>query len=130
MSRPNNVQWWVVVIVALVLVAVWPTADDRSLALKFVNWVVDPSDALPTLPGPLDMNAGDDADAVFTHDSQENAYYNLYDKGGWTRTRLRLKVAEEPFNPATERQMVVGIAVVAGLLAWRLGVRKPGGTPT
>jgi hypothetical protein len=118
------------VIVALLLVAVWPTADDKSLALKFVNWAVDPHNNLPILPGPLDMDQGDDADAVNTHDMQENAYYNMYDQGGWLRRRLDLKVAQEPFNPATERQVIVGIAVIAGLLVWRLGLRKPGGTNT
>jgi hypothetical protein len=51
-------------------------------------------------------------------------YDALYLKGGWTRRRLDLKVAGDPFNPATERQVLTGIGVLTALLAWRWGTRK------
>src|SRR6267378_2022813 len=47
--QPTNLQWWTLLIVALLIVAAWPPADSRSLAMKFVNWAVDPGDGLPTL---------------------------------------------------------------------------------
>ena len=50
-------------------------------------------------------------------------YDELYEKGGWTRMRLELKVARDPFNAATERQLLVAIAVIAGFLVWSFGQR-------
>ena len=76
MWQPSNRQWWILVVVALLIVAVWPGADDKSLALKFTNWAVDPNNQLPTLPGQLAMGQDDDADAVFAHDMQTQ-YYDL-----------------------------------------------------
>ena len=58
--QPTNSQWWTLLIVALLIVAAWPPADDRSLAMKFVNWAVDPGDRLPTLPRPFGPGEGDD----------------------------------------------------------------------
>src|SRR6516165_2559646 len=119
MWQPNNFQWWCLIIVALLIAFVWPPQDDKSLAVKFVNWVVDPGDELPTLPDQLALGAGDDPDAVSAHDLQTQQYDALYLKGGWTRRRLELKVARDPTNPATERQILLGIGVVTALLAWR-----------
>jgi hypothetical protein len=121
--QPNNAQWWVLVLVALLLVAVWPPSNDRSLALKFVNWAVDPRDSLPTMPSDLDMDQGDDADAVQAHDTQEQHYFIEYDKGGLTRLRLQLKVATDPFNPGTERQLLAALGVFAGLVVWKMSGR-------
>jgi hypothetical protein len=117
--QPTNVQWWALLIVALLIVVAWPPTDDRSLALKFVNWAVDPGDRLPTLPPPYGPGEGDDLEAVNAHDLQTRTYDELYDKGGWTRMRLELKVAGDPFNAATERQLLVAIGVVAGFMVWR-----------
>ncbi len=122
--QPTNSQWWTLLIVALLIVAAWPPAGDRSLAMKFVNWAVDPNDRLPTLPGPLEPALGDDFQAVNAHDLQTRMYDELYDKGGWTRLRLELKVAVDPFNAATERQILTGIGVVAAFLSWRLLGRR------
>src|SRR5207237_10679953 len=102
--------------------------DDRSLAMKFVNWAVDPNDRLPILPGPLEPEVGDDFEAVNAHDLQTRMYDELYDKGGWARMRLELKVAGDPFNAATERQILTGIGVVAAFLVWRRN--KPRTFPT
>ena len=38
--------------------------------------------------------------------------------------RLELKVANDLFNPATERQVLAGMGVMTAFLVWRFGVRK------
>ena len=119
MRRPGKAQWWVLLIAALLLVALWPPAEDRSLALKFVNWAVDPGETLPTLPGPLALGHSDDPTIVDAHDLQTRMYDELYEKGGWTRLRLVLKVAGDPFNRATERQLLVAIGVLTAFVVWR-----------
>jgi len=121
MRRPGNFQWWILVVVALAIVCLWPPGDDKSLAVKVVNWAVDPRDELPVLPDPLALGKGDDPDAVAEHDRQVQQFDALYLKGGWTRRRLELKIARDPFNGATERQLLVAIAVVTALVAWRFG---------
>jgi len=123
MWQPNNVQWWMLVVVTLLIVFAWPPQDDRSLATKIVNWAVDPDGTLPVLPDPLALGHGDDPDAVAEHDVQVQRYDEMYLKGGWTRKRLELKVARDPFTPATERQVLALIAVVTVLLVWRTGAR-------
>lgn len=124
MWQPKNAHWWLLVVVSVLIVSVWPPRDDKSLAVKFVNWAVDPTNELPTLPDQLPLGQGDDPDAVFKRDLQVQQYDALYLQGGWTRKRLQLKVAEDPFNPATERQVLTAIAVVIGFLVWRLGGQK------
>ena len=124
MWRPTNFQWWFLIIVAILIVFAWPPRDNRSLALKFVNWVVDPWDELPVLPDQLPLGAGDDPEAVSIHDIQTQQYDALYRKGGWTRRRLELKVAKDPLDPSTERQVLTGMAVVTAFLVWRWGGRK------
>ena len=124
MWQPNKLQWWLLVIVALLIVFVWPPNDDKSLAVKFVNWAADPRGDLPILPDQLALRLGDDPDAVSAHDLQVQQYDTLYLKGGWTRKRLELKVARDPFNPSTERQLLTGLAVVTAFLTWRLGGPK------
>ena len=119
MRQPNNFQWWSLVIVALLIVFAWPPRDDKGLAIKFVNWAVDPMDELPVLPDQLPLGQGDDPDAAYAHDLQTRQYDALYVKGGWTRMRLDLKVANDPFNPATERQVLIGIGVLTAFLVWR-----------
>jgi hypothetical protein len=123
MWQPSTRQWWTLLVVALLIVAVWPPSDDRSLAVKLVNWVVDPRDRLPILPGPLTFGQGDDPAAVEAHDLQTRMYDELYQKGGWTRTRLELKVWRDPFNPSTERQLLIALGVVAAFIVWRSSAR-------
>lgn len=120
--QPTNAQWWFLLLVALLIVAVWPPADDRSLAVKLVNWAVDPSNSLPTLPGPSEPGEDDDLYAVTIHDQQVRNYDEMYAKGGWSRMRLELKVAQDPFNPGTERQVLTALGVVVAFLVWR---RRP-----
>src|SRR4029077_4281611 len=99
MWHPNNAQWWLPLVCALLIAAAWPPRDDKSLAAKVVNWAVDPANELPILPDQLALGQGDDPDKVHAHDMQVQQYDALYLKGGWTRTRLELKVAGDPFNP-------------------------------
>ena len=124
MWRPNNFQWWFLVIASSLIVFAWPPAGDKSLAAKFVNWAVDPRDELPVLPRPLAPGESHDPDAALAYDLQSQAYYLLHLKGGWTRKRLELKVARDPFNPATERQVLAAIGVLVVLLTWRWGGRR------
>lgn len=122
--RARDVQWGLLGLVTLLLVSAWPPQGDRSLAAKFVNWAVDPMDRLPVLPGPLPLGLGDDPEAVNAHDAEARLYDDLYRQGGWTRRRLELKVASDPFNPSTTRQLLTGAAALTALYAWRLGSRR------
>ena len=124
MRRPGGLQWWFLVVVALLIVCAWPPREGRSLATKFVNWAVDPSGDLPILPPPLGLGLGDDPEAVNARDMQVQQYDALYLRGGWTRRRLLLKVAGDPFDATTTRQLLTGLAVLAGFVGWRLGGRK------
>jgi len=124
MWRPGNAQWWILLVVALLIVALWPPSEDRSLAVKFVNWIVDPRDELPTLPGPLTFGQGDDPAAVEAHDLQTRMYDELYAKGGWTRTRLELKVWRDSFNASTERQLLIALGVITAFIVWRSSAQK------
>jgi hypothetical protein len=118
--QPNNRQWWLLVIVAVLIVFAWPPRDGKSLAVSFVNWAVDPWNELPVLPPQLSRGLGDDPAAVEEHDRQVQQYDALYLKGGWTRTRLELKVARDPFNPATTRQVLTMVGVITALVVWML----------
>ncbi len=127
MWQPSTGQWRIIWPVALLLVGVWPSDQGRSLAMKAVNYLVDPTESLPILPGPLAMGVDDDADAVAEHDAVTMEYDRLYGTSRWTRTRLELKVARDPFDPSTERQLLVGLGVIAALLVWRLDARRQTG---
>jgi len=108
---------------AVLLVCLWPPANDRSLAVRIVNWAVDPRGELPVLPEPFALGAGDDPDAVAEHDAQVQAYDARYAQGGWMRRRLALKVARDPFNAAMERQVILALGIVAAFLLWRMNAR-------
>ena len=124
MWQPSNRQWWTLVVIALFIVLAWPPQGDRSLALKLVNWAVDPRHELPALPGPLPLGQEDDYEAVNLHDQQTRLYQDLYARGGWTRMRLVLKDATDPFDPGTERQVLALFGVMSALVVWRLAARK------
>jgi hypothetical protein len=124
MWQPNVVQWRILAVVTLMIVFAWPPQDDKSLAMKVVNWAVDPRNDLPVLPDPLALGQGDDPDAVAAHDAQIQAYDARYLQGGWTRRRLELKVARDPFNPATERQLLLALGIITAFLFWRVNVRR------
>lgn len=124
MWQPTNRQWWALTLVALFIVIAWPPRDDRSLATKIVNWAVDPWDRLPVLPPQLGLGTGDDLESVNARDAIVRQYDELYQRGGWTRRRLTLKVADDPLRPSTARQLLTGLGVVTMLLVWRSALRK------
>ncbi|HYM26289.1 MAG TPA: hypothetical protein VEU08_23895 [Vicinamibacterales bacterium] len=121
--HPGRRQWTIIWLATLMLVFAWPPAGDRSLGVKVLNWLVDPGGSLPNLPPPLPMGLDDDGDAVAAHDAQEIEYYRARDKSAMNRWRMTLKTARDPIDPATERQILIGIAAVSALLIWRLSAR-------
>jgi hypothetical protein len=123
--QPNHAQWRLIWTVAALLILAWPPDNGRSLGVKAVNWLVDPADSLPTPPAQLPMGLDDDGDAVAAHDALEAEYNWRYASSGVTRLRMTLKNASDPFEPSTERQMLVGIGILGALGAWRLSGAKP-----
>jgi hypothetical protein len=124
--QPNRAQWATIWVVAVFLILAWPSGDSKSLGAKVINWAVDPGDTLPTMPPQLPMSLDDDGDAVAAHDALEQEYYDAYQRSGTNRLRLKLKEAGDPFDPSTERQILIGVGVLAALGVWRLGEKKPG----
>ena len=127
-KRRNRAQWPIVYAVTLLIVAAWPpgpggTNEGRSLGMKVVNRAVDPWGSLPALPPPLPMGLDDDGDAVAAHDALETEYYRVRDTSAWNRWRMTIKSARDPMDPTTTRQILVGIAALAGLTVWRLSAR-------
>jgi hypothetical protein len=122
--QPNKSQWRVIWVVAAILVLFWPGRESPSLAVKAVNFGADPFHSLPTLPPPLPLGLGDDAEAVILHDMQENAYFDAYESSALNRLRMMLKDWRDPLDSTTERQILVGLAVLGALLVWRLGGSK------
>lgn len=123
--QPNKTQWrkaqWRLIwIVTIVMIFSWPPEHGRSLAVIVGNWVADPGNSLVTMPAPLPMGLGDDGDAVTAHDMQESEYYRQYESSAWIRLRMKLKSAADPFDTATQRQVLVGIAILSVLVIWRL----------
>jgi hypothetical protein len=123
MWQPNRAQWAIIWPIAIVLVLAWPPAEGRSLMVKFVNWAVDPTGELPTLPAALPMGLDDNGDAVAAHDAELTNYYRRHDGTPVTRWRMDMKTADNPVDPVTERQMLVGAGVVSALVVWRLNGR-------
>ena len=123
MWQPNRAQWRLIWIVASLLILAWPPREGGSLAVKAVRRIVDPMHTMPALPEPLPMGLGDDGNAVAEHDRQEQAYYSFSASSAMNRLRLRLRVADEPFDPTTERQALTGLGVLAALGVWRLNGR-------
>jgi hypothetical protein len=123
--QPNRAQWTVIWTVAVLLILAWPPGEERSLGVKAVNWLVDPTDSLPTRPRQLPMGLDDDGDAVAAHDALEAEYNWRYASSGVTRLRMTLKDASDPFDPPTERQILAGIGILSALGVWRLGGGKP-----
>ena len=103
---------WILLLTALLMVATWPPDQDRSLVVKALNWSVDPGNSLPVLPPQLGFGLSDDPQAVELRDEMVRRYDQLFNRDALTRTRLRLKVAEDPFNPATERQLLLVFGVI------------------
>jgi hypothetical protein len=124
MWQPNRAQWSILWTVAVLLVFGWPPDRGRSLGTKAANWAADPTGSLPTLPAPLPMALDDDGDAVPAHDALETEYYRRRDSSSTTRWRMTVKEAADPLERSTQRQVLVGIAVLSVLGVWRLDGRK------
>lgn len=120
MWQPIPRQWLVIWPVALLLVLAWPPDQGRSLGVKFLNWMADPTQSLPELPEALPMALDDNGDAVAEHDALVAEYYRVYDNSALARWRLDLKGATDPIDPTTERQLLMAIGVLGGLAVWRL----------
>ena len=105
------------------LILAWPT-DTGGLAVKLINWAADPNQTLPRQPTPLGMGLGDDPEAVELHDAEEQAYYHMYDASGLSRLRLRARDLTDPLDPSTERQILVGLAILCGLAIWRADAKN------
>lgn len=119
MSQLTRAGWWILLSTALLIVAAWPPENDKSLALKIVNWAVDPGGRLPVLPQQLGYGMGDDPVAVEARDAQVRHYDELFHEGGWTRRRLQLKTAGDPFNRSTTRQLLLAAGIVVAFVTWR-----------
>ena len=116
-------QWIVICTIVAILVLCWPPdrGHGSNLLIKGVHWIVDPGRSLPPLPPPLPPGLGDNGDAVAEHDAVEAEYYRLYNSSSMTRWRMNVKAAGDPFDPTTERQILVASAAIAALATWRLG---------
>ena len=124
MWQPSRRQWPVIWIAALLIVLAWPPDSGRSLGVKLLNWAADPRGSLPALPPPLPMGLDDDGEAVSEHDMLETAYYQIRERSTITRWRMDLTAASDPFTSSTQRQLLVGLAVVSALLVWRMDGRR------
>ena len=118
MWQPNRAQWRLIWLVSVLLILAWPT-DNGSLTVKTINWAADPHQTLPRRPTPIEMGLGDDVAAVEEHDAEERAYYQMYDASGLSRLRLQARDLKDPLDPSTERQLLVGVAILCGLAIWR-----------
>src|SRR5262245_24522232 len=122
MWQPNAVQWRLIWTVAVLVILAWPE-ENRSLGVKVINWAADPFQSLPRTPTPLAIGRGDNVDAVIEHDSEEQAYYHMYNESWFARARFYLRDLRDPFDPATERQVLVGLAILTALGIWRTETR-------
>jgi hypothetical protein len=63
-------------------------------------------------------------DAVQQHDAEETAYYRMYSTSRMARLRLQLRDLKDPLDPSTERQVLVGLAILIALSVWRAESKK------
>jgi hypothetical protein len=124
MWHPARSQWTVIWAATVLLLLAWPPSEGKSLGVKALNWIADPADSLPVPPPTLPMGLDDDGDAVAAHDAQEQEYYRVYQSSSSARVRMDLKIAADPLQPTSERQLLVALGVVAALGVWQLEGRK------
>ena len=119
MSATRKQPWPLVAALVAALAFLWPPDGGRSLAAKTINWVADPQQALPRRPSPIAIGVDDDADVVSAHDAEEHAYEAMWGRSWMARTRLRMRDAEDPLDPATERPLLVALAAIAAAWGFR-----------
>jgi hypothetical protein len=115
----SSSQRWILFLTVLFIVAAWPPERGRSALMKGVNWIVDPTGSLPILPPQLGFGLSDDLRAVEERDALVHQYDTAYNSGALMRRRLELKVATDPFEPASERQLLLILGVVVAFLVLR-----------
>ena len=93
--------------------------------MKVVSWAVDPFASLPEPPALLPMGLDDDGDAVTEHDMLETAYLQARERSALNRWRMDVKSGGDPLAPPTQRQLLVGLAVMAALAVWRMDRNRP-----
>jgi len=114
-SAARRSPWPFVAALVAALALLWPSDNGRSLAVKAINWLADPSGDLPRRPSPLAIGVDDDADVVTAHDEEEHAYESMY-RGSWTgRLRLQMRDAHDPLEPSTERPLLIAAAAVIAI---------------
>ena len=130
MPPPTRAQWVAICTTVALLILCWPPdrGHGTNLLVKIVHWAVDPTNALPSLPAALPPGLGDDGEAVAAHDEIVAEYYRLYNSSSTTRWRMDVKAAVDPFDPTTERQVLVAGAAIAALATWKLGNRTTSST--
>jgi hypothetical protein len=120
MWQPNRAQWGIIWAAALLLILSWPPAEGRSLMVKAANWMVDGS---PDGFAPPRVTRGSVSLSTCTSmrsDPAATEYYRQYESSAVTRWRMQMKEAGDPLSVQTERQILVGVGVVAALMIWRL----------
>lgn len=115
--------WWGLLCVTLGIVVAWPPQEGKSLAVKIVNWAADPTGQLPLLPPQLGMGLGDDPQIVELRDAAVRRYDEFFNRGGLIRKRLEWKVATDPNDPVTERQLLLVAGVLSWFVVWRVSGR-------
>jgi hypothetical protein len=124
MWQPSQLQWLVIWPVALFIVLAWPLERGGSLGSRALSRIADPLGTLPDLPPPLPIGLDDDGDAVAQRDARERSYYDARDRSTLNRLRMEIKATEDPFEPSTQRQLLIGLAVIAALVVWRFDARR------
>ena len=94
--------------------------------MKLAGWLADPRGTLPIQPPALPMGLDDDGDAVTEHDMMEAAYLQARERSALTRLRMDLKIGADPFERSTQRQLLIGLAVVGALVVWQLESGRSG----
>src|SRR5580765_6023390 len=124
MWQPRRAQWLIICTIAGLLVLCWPPdrGNGPSFLMKGIHWAVDPAGVLPSLPPPLPPGLGDNGDAVAAQDAIEAEFFRQYHSSSMTRWRMDVKASRDPFDPTTERQVLIASAVVAALAIWRLQI--------
>jgi hypothetical protein len=116
LTRPG---WWTLLVTALLIVGAWPPERGQSLLLKGVHRAADPTGSLPFLPEQLDFGLSDDPQAVELRDELVRRYDVALASGPLARARLKLKVVDDPFDRATERQILLVFGVVMAFVVMR-----------